>query len=250
MQSLISLTFDDGLRCQFEKAVPILNRHSLPATFFLIASMDSTHESWYGHRNEWWKIDWRDDDIASLKRLISDGHEIGSHGLTHHLQRMKDNPVAEARESRELIEGWLGAKVTSFCYPYFSSHTYLADAVKNAGYEQARGGSAQGAYYPLDGRSFDRFNVGSRVVLPGDNVSQWVRAGCWHVLMFHGIGDQRDGWGPIREGQFAKLMAELARYRDDGAVEILPFGRAVARLAPSTSPSMDTLPASRRGHGQ
>jgi len=27
MQSLISLTFDDGLRCQFDNAVPILNRH-------------------------------------------------------------------------------------------------------------------------------------------------------------------------------------------------------------------------------
>ncbi|HEV2401926.1 MAG TPA: polysaccharide deacetylase family protein [Candidatus Sulfotelmatobacter sp.] len=35
MPSLISITFDDGLRCQFEKALPILDHHSLKATFFL-----------------------------------------------------------------------------------------------------------------------------------------------------------------------------------------------------------------------
>jgi hypothetical protein len=35
--ALVSLTFDDGLRCQFEQAVPILDRHGFPATFFLVA---------------------------------------------------------------------------------------------------------------------------------------------------------------------------------------------------------------------
>jgi peptidoglycan/xylan/chitin deacetylase (PgdA/CDA1 family) len=234
MQSLISLTFDDGLRCQFEKAVPILDHYGMPATFFLTANRDSTHESWDRHRDDWWKIDWREDDIAYLRRLINDGHEIGSHSLTHHLQRMQGNPRAEACESKELIEGWLGTKITSFCYPYYSSHAYLADAVRNAGYQQARGG-ALASYYAISAeRSFDRFNVDCRQVSPGDNVSQWLRPGCWHILTFHAIGDQRDGWEPISEGRFATMMAELARYRDDGAddgaVEILPFNRAVAHL--------------------
>jgi peptidoglycan/xylan/chitin deacetylase (PgdA/CDA1 family) len=92
MQSLISLTFDDGLRCQFDNAVPVLNRHDIPATFFLIANQDSTHESW-DHKNDWWKIDWREEDIATLKKLINHGHEIGSHSVTHHLQKMQANPL-------------------------------------------------------------------------------------------------------------------------------------------------------------
>jgi peptidoglycan/xylan/chitin deacetylase (PgdA/CDA1 family) len=231
MQSLISLTFDDGLRCQFEKAVPILNGYGIAATFFLTANRELTHESWYGHRDDWWKIDWREDDIANLRRLINDGHEIGSHSLTHHLQTMQGDPRAEACESKELIEGWLGTKVTSFCYPYYSSHTYLADSVKSAGYEQARGG-ARASYYTGADRSFDRFNVDCRQVSPNDKVSEWVQPGCWHVLTFHAIGDQRDGWAPISVGQFATLMVELARYREDGAVEILPFNCAVTRLEP------------------
>jgi peptidoglycan/xylan/chitin deacetylase (PgdA/CDA1 family) len=229
LQSLISLTFDDGLRCQFDNAIPILNRHGIPATFFLIANRDPTHESWSGHNEDWWKIDWREDDIANLKKLINDGHEIGGHSLTHHLQTMKADPLAEAVKSRELIEGWLETKVTSFCYPYYSSHAYLADAVKNAGYEQARGG-ARNSYYTVGDRSFDRFNVDCRQISAIGKVSEWVRPGCWHILTFHAIGGHRDGWEPISKERFASLMAELAEYRDAGTVEILTFKSAVARL--------------------
>ena len=230
MQSLISLTFDDGLRCQFENAIPILAGHGIQATFFLTANQHSTHDSWAGHRNDWWKIDWRKDDIANLKKLINDGHEIGSHSLTHHPQKMRANPLAEACESKKLIEGWLETKVTSFCYPFYSSLADLADAVRNAGYEQARGGNNR-AYYAVRGdQSFDRFNVDCREISSNDRVSEWVRPGHLHILTFHAIGSQRDGWAPISVEQFAALMAELARYRDDGAVEILPFKCAVARL--------------------
>jgi peptidoglycan/xylan/chitin deacetylase (PgdA/CDA1 family) len=198
--------------------------------FFLTANRESTHESWYGHTDDWWKIDWREDDIASLRSLINHGHEVGSHSLTHHIQKMQVNPQAEACQSKELIEGWLGTKITSFCYPYCSSHSYLADAVKNAGYQQARAGD-RGSYYPVHAaQSCDRFNVDSRLVQPNENVSEWLRPGHWHVLMFHAIGDQRDGWAPISVGQFSALMAELAKYRDGGTVEILPFGCAVERL--------------------
>jgi peptidoglycan/xylan/chitin deacetylase (PgdA/CDA1 family) len=228
-QSLISLTFDDGLRCQFEKAVPILDGYGIPGTFFLTANQDQTHESWC-HKDEWWKIDWREDDIATLKKLINDGHEIGSHSLTHHLQTIQDQPLVEARKSKELIEGWLGTEVTSFCYPYYISHAYLADAVKKAGYEQARGG-LRASYYAIRGDpSLDWFNVDCRQISANDKPSEWVRPGCWHILTFHGIGDERDGWEPISVGKFATLMAEIARYRDAGAAELLPFRSAVARL--------------------
>jgi len=230
MESLISITFDDGLRCQFEKAVSILNGYGMPATFFLIANQELTHESWYGRSDDWCKVDWREGDIAILRSLINDGHEIGSHSLTHRIETMQGDPRAEAWQSKELIEGWLGTRITSFCYPYYSSHVYLADAVRNAGYQQARGG-ARASYYTVGaGRSFDRSNVDCRQVSPNEKVSEWLQPGCWHVLTFHAIGGRQDGWEPISERQFATLIAELARYRDHGAVEILPFNRAVARL--------------------
>ena len=52
MQSTVSLTFDDGLRCQFQSALPILNSHGMRATFFLIANRNPTHDLWSGHTEE------------------------------------------------------------------------------------------------------------------------------------------------------------------------------------------------------
>jgi peptidoglycan/xylan/chitin deacetylase (PgdA/CDA1 family) len=43
-KSHVSLTFDDGLLCQFERGVPVLDRHAFPATFFLVANTESIFE--------------------------------------------------------------------------------------------------------------------------------------------------------------------------------------------------------------
>jgi len=129
-QALVSLTFDDGFRCQFEKALPILNSYGIPATFFLNANQNQTHDLWSSHTNDWWKIDWRDEDIAMLKKLVQNGHEIGSHSVTHDPNKMPTQPDVEARESKRLIESWLGSKVSSFCYPFYHTHAYLANAMK------------------------------------------------------------------------------------------------------------------------
>src|ERR1700719_2969241 len=108
--ALVSLTFDDGLRCQFEKALPILDHYGFPATFFLIANQHQTHDLWAGHTNDWWKIDLRDDDITMLKKAIQNGHEIGGHSVTHHPTQIKEprQSAIEASDSKRLIKGWLG----------------------------------------------------------------------------------------------------------------------------------------------
>src|ERR1035438_1943827 len=236
MQSLVSLTFDDGFRCQFEKALPVLNSYGMPATFFLIANRDSTHDRWLGHTNDWWKIDWREDDIAMLKQSVRDGHEIGSHSVTHHPTKMATQPDIEARESKRLIEGWVGTKVSSFCYPFYRSHAYLANAVRNSGYEQARGGGTPPSYGPrasyysaLPESMSDRFNIDCRQISRNENVGGWIQPGRWHVLTFHGIGDEKDGWEPITVEQFATQIGELARLRDSNVVEVVTFKRSEER---------------------
>lgn len=240
MKSIVSLTFDDGLRCQFERAVPVLNKLGMRATFFLIANRNSTHDLWSGHSDDWWKIDWRGEDIAMLKTLVRDGHEIGCHSVSHHPDNLKLSEQAqfEARESKRLIEDWIGVPVSSFCYPFYWSHAYLAGAVRNAGYQQARGGGVAPNYVPgssyydvPDSGSLDRFNVDCRQISQNENVSEWLRPGCWHVLTFHAIGEDRDGWEPITLDQFSANMTELNGYRDSGAVEVLTFADAAGRFS-------------------
>jgi peptidoglycan/xylan/chitin deacetylase (PgdA/CDA1 family) len=233
-EAIISLTFDDGLRCHFDKALPLLNRCRIPATFFLVANRHATHDRWLGHTNDWWKITWSDTDVSILKEAVRSGHEIGSHSVSHHPTQMELNPESEVHRSKELIEGWIGSTVNSFCYPFYRSHSYLSSAVRQSAYRQARGGGTSPTYIPgaryysrFEANKIDRFNVDCRQVSASDNASEWIRPGCWHVLTFHGIGDERDGWAPISVTKFASLLEEVTVWQGRGEAKVLTFNDAV-----------------------
>jgi len=155
---------------------------------------------------------------------------------------MPRQPDLETRESKKLIEGWIGTTVSSFCYPFYRSHAFLADAVKSAGYQQARGGGTPplyepgAAYYSVsDAAGVDPFNLDCRQISKHEDVGGWLRPGHWHVLTFHAVGGERDGWEPISVAEFAALMAQLAKFRDSGAVEVVTFAEGAARLRETAS---------------
>jgi peptidoglycan/xylan/chitin deacetylase (PgdA/CDA1 family) len=250
--ALVSLTFDDGLRCQFEQAVPILNQYGLPATFFLTANTSPIHIDWHDHP-DWRKIESNPDDIRLLKSVAKRGHEIGSHSVWHKVPdphnpkfRPDFDPKFEAEESRRLIEGWMDEEIASFCYPFCQKPDTLKNAVIAAGYKQARAG-AHRAYRPqqspTDFHEVDcrhvavdnpEFAVVNGVSYPigrdgSEDVRGWLQPD-WYVLMFHGVGSINDGWWPISVREFTRQMAELAKHRDSGAVEVVTFKDGADRL--------------------
>jgi peptidoglycan/xylan/chitin deacetylase (PgdA/CDA1 family) len=240
--ALVSLTFDDGLRCQVEHAVPILDQHRFPATFFLVANTDPIHTDGEQHP-DWSKTDWGSNDIQFFKSMIQRGHEFGAHSVHHRKPFLDNDPKLEAEGSKQWIEDRLGIEISSYCYPFCHITPPIKSAVIEAGYKQARWG-ARDVYYPLQ-NPIDHFMVDCRHVgrsgsekvgdhyigrFGAENVDGWLRPGCWHVLMFHGIGTLNDGWWPIPVAEFARQMAELARHRDSGAVEVLAFNDGADRL--------------------
>lgn len=78
----------------------------------------------------------------------------------------------------------------------------------------------------------DRFNIDCRQITQSEDVSGWLRPGCWHVLTCHGIGDDRDGWEPISVAEFTAHVEELARRRDSEEVEVVTFAEGAARFRP------------------
>lgn len=240
--ALVSLTFDDGLRCQLEQGVPILDKHGLPATFFLVANTDPIHTDGYRHP-DWKKTTWSKSDIRLLKRMIQRGHEMGSHSVSHRRPELKKDPKGEAEKSKRWIEDRLGVEIASYSYPFSHVTQRGKTAVIGAGYRQARGGVTE-SYYSAES-PIDYFDVDSRVIgrhgrekvrghfvgkYGGENVGGWIRPGCWHVLTFHGIGTLDDGWWPIPVEEFERQVAELAKLRDVGAVEVLTFEDGADRL--------------------
>lgn len=225
--AVVSLTFDDGLRCQFERAVPILDRYGFPATFFLVANTDPIHTDGFEHA-AWSKIEWNERDIELLRGMVRRGHEIGAHSVTHRRPELDNDPKFEAEESKRWIESRLEAETSSYCYPFYHVTQPITHAVMEAGYKQARGGHNAGFY------SFhepaDWFDLDCRQIAQDEKVSEWLRPGHWQILVFHGIGTWDDGWEPITTEQFSAQMEELAKLRDSGAVEVVTFKRGAERL--------------------
>ncbi len=74
-----------------------------------------------------------------IKQLSKEGHEIGSHTMTHAMipQLSDDELTWEIAESRLQLEKQIGLSIKSFCYPNGDNDARTREAVKAAGYENA-----------------------------------------------------------------------------------------------------------------
>lgn len=133
----LAITFDDGYRDNFHNARPVLEKLSLPATFFVVTDwIGSNVVPWWdkerGVQHPW--MTW--DEVRSLHRK---GFEVGAHTQTH--VDLGTVPPVEALEeilgARLALQQQIAAPVESFAYPY-GGRKHLTDAnrevVKAAGF--------------------------------------------------------------------------------------------------------------------
>lgn len=129
---LISITFDDGYKDNFETAAPILKQLGLTATFFITASYiaGSTKKKWAdGSSREF--MSW--EDLAKLSEM---GFEIGSHMVNHvDLTALTETELnREFVESKDLISKQIDKEVKTFSYPYGKINQEVVQAAKRSGY--------------------------------------------------------------------------------------------------------------------
>lgn len=130
------VTFDDGRADFVEHAVPVLARHAVPSTMYVVSGHVGATSSWLG-------IDGEDDQPMmswpELGAVVEAGHEVGAHSRTHpELDLLdEDRATAEIAGSRRELEDGLGNAVRSFAYPhgYHSRRTVAATVA--AGFDSA-----------------------------------------------------------------------------------------------------------------
>lgn len=230
-EAAASITFDDGTRDQYLVAAPVLERHDVRATFFLIShKMD--RGVWVDQAGPRRLMSWRE-----AARLADAGHEIGSHGATHvDLSRNDVNLELELDASRTQIERRLpGVTVRTLSWPYWRSTPEAREHASETGYIAARGGAA----IPDQFRNLqetEMLNVPAMGLRPADPAEEWdelaaeaVANGGWMVYALHGldngsIPDMELGWEPIPDSELERIITRL-QARD---VWIAPFGEVAA----------------------
>ena len=78
-------------------------------------------------------------NFEELAELAADGHEIGSHSMSHCMMPECDDSalIYELAESRRVLQARIGQGIESFCYPNGNSDARTASAVAKAGYHRA-----------------------------------------------------------------------------------------------------------------
>ena len=155
---LVAVTFDDGYLDNFTYAVPALQRHCIPAAFFVATGIvDSDRRFPHDQRRGNGAIaNMRWDD---LRQMRDQGFAIGSHSVSHIDCAAEPQTVVgqELERSRDDLQRELGLQVIAFAYPYGGRQHMTPEClemVKQAGYVaclSAYGGSNVG--------TVDRFNV-------------------------------------------------------------------------------------------
>ena len=155
---LVAVTFDDGYLDNFSHAAPILQRHRIPAAFFVSTGIvDSDrpfpHDVRRGNQgipNMRWE---------HLRRMRDMGFTIGSHAVNHIdcAAEPADAVRLELKQSRTDLERELGATEVVFAYPYGGRQHMTAERlemVKQAGYT-----ACLSAYGGSNVARVDRYNV-------------------------------------------------------------------------------------------
>ena len=130
------LTFDDGFAALHEHALPVLLRHRLPATVFLVAETLTP---------EGRPVDWVDTPPPyPLRTLTADqvlemqeaGVAFASHSYSHFdlTSLTLQECVADLRRSRELLEDLLKQRVPYLAYPRGRHDETVRTAAAQAGY--------------------------------------------------------------------------------------------------------------------
>ena len=172
---LVGLTFDDGYVDFLDSAVPVLARHGMTATLYVVAGR-------LGGANEWDagpRLDLV--DAAQVRAVAAAGHEVGSHTLTH-CRLPGASPAtlaAEVGDSKRVLEDVLQAEVAGFCYPWGDFDAAAVDAARAAGYDHA---CVTGDYLPGD-----RFTLPRGYVAPGDEGLRLIAKLARHRLRMHGV---------------------------------------------------------------
>lgn len=213
---MITLTFDDCYISQKKEAQDLLKKAGIKASFYVIA--DYLEQ---GNYSDYMK----NKDILELS---SDGHEIGSHTVSHpRLNKIsKEQVVEELTNSRNVLRE-LGIEVKTFVYPYGQYNEQVIEEVKKAGYTCARS-----TLFGYNDQNSNPYILKCQPVYrwtPFFLIAFWIRKSerknLWLILMFHRL-DNQDGF----YGSTPEMFRRIIQYISDKKIQTVTMHEGAEKL--------------------
>lgn len=138
-RGMVALTFDDGFAQLGDFVFPVLARHGLPATVFLVAATLTRG----GHEVDWvdtppeWPLSTL--DLAQIEQAQKDGFEFASHSWAHHTLTDLDGERCreDLAESKTFLEDMLHHRVDHLAYPRGHHDAVVRRSAAAAGYSHS-----------------------------------------------------------------------------------------------------------------
>jgi len=170
----VVVSFDDGHASNATLAAPALRERGQRGIFFVTAGRVGRDPSF---------VTWE-----QLRQMLADGHEVGSHTLTHPFPAALSPAELEHElaESKRVLEAGLGAAVDFLASPSGYDSRHFARLARQVGYRAA----LQGRLAP-NPRSADPFGLGRFVVKRAHSFDLFTRL----------IEPGSRAWWPLRRRQ-------------------------------------------------
>ena len=223
----VSLAFDDGCMSHVSLGIPALDARGLKGTFFV--TVDGVTDGYSPPWNSW-------------RNAAIDGHEIGSHTITH--SDLATLPPAQVQDEVAGSKATIDAQVPqqkclTFSYP-FGSFNAAVQAVAGNTYIASRG-----VQCGLNSAPFDFQNVKACSPDDGDDIYQQSDAaeqqGKWLVAFIHTLDAGRDScWGSWEIDMWTTYLDYLQRKN----LWVGTFGAAVKYIKERSSATLSVLSSS------
>jgi len=176
-KAALSFTFDDGTVDHFTQAAPMLEKHGLRGTFYIVIN-------WIGKGN---KLTW--DQVKSLSER---GHEIGNHSMTHGnlvtLSNKGDlvNLEKEIVDPIGIIKEKIGVAPVTFAFPLGARNPQVEAMVEQHHF------TVRGRDMGYDGTTFNLEKTNLKI-------DSLIAKGGNGVVLIHGIDPAVKGYKPYND---------------------------------------------------
>ena len=214
-RGLLTITFDDGWEYNAQTALPVMQLYGFKSNQFYATTY--IENPWVANPKE------------LIQQFINDGHEIGSHSITHpYLTTLTEAEVIQELEgSKQFLEEYLEISVQYFATPYGAYNNSVKDSIMMY-YDAHR--TVDLGYNSKDNFDVSRLRCMSILsTTTSSEVEEWIEKAqeekLWLILLYHRVADNPGDYDTTPE-MFAEHMEAI----NNSGIPVVTISQALVEI--------------------